>query len=151
MSATGLREKPRRLVRVVALVAAILWAVLIFCVSAIPGSGFPSHPNILNVVAHFGEYLILAVLVTLVFNSPNQALWKTALIALAIASLYGGSDEIHQLFVAGRSADPLDWAVDTVGALLGAVGTVWFISAQKVKRSRARDAERHAPRKKNQE
>jgi VanZ family protein len=56
--------------------------------------------------------------------------------------LYGGSDEIHQLFVEGRSADPVDWATDTVGALIGAIGMVWFISAQKVKRSRERDAEK---------
>jgi hypothetical protein len=142
MSTSGLREKPKRLPRLVALIAAILWAALIFYGSSIQGSGFPSHPNILNVVAHFGEYLVLAVLLTVALNSPNQALWKTALIALAIASLYGGSDEIHQIFVDGRSSDPLDWATDTLGALVGAVATVWFISARKVKRSRARDEER---------
>jgi VanZ family protein len=143
MSTSGLREKPKRTVRLIALIAAILWAILIFSISSIPGSGFPAHPNILNIIAHFGEYLILALLLTLTLNSPKQALWRTALIALAIASLYGGSDEIHQLFVEGRSADPLDWAVDTVGALVGAIGTVWYISARKVRRSRARDTEKH--------
>jgi VanZ family protein len=142
MPTSGLREKPKRIVRIIALVAAILWAALIFFLSSIKGSGFPSHPNILNVIAHFGEYLVLAVLLTLALNSPGQALWKTALIALAIASLYGGSDEIHQLFVEGRSADPLDWVTDTLGALVGAIATVWLISARKVKRSRERDAEK---------
>ena len=36
------------------------------------------------------------------------------------ASLYGISDEIHQIFVPGRTADPIDWLVDTCGAALGA-------------------------------
>ncbi|MDR0347758.1 MAG: VanZ family protein [Coriobacteriales bacterium] len=140
MSTSGLREKPKRLVRIIAAIAAVLWAILIFSLSSIPGSGFPSHPNILNVIAHFGEYMVLAILLSITFNGPNQALWKTALIALAIASLYAASDEIHQLFVDGRSSDPLDWVTDTLGALLGSVAAIWVISAQKVKRSRARDA-----------
>jgi VanZ family protein len=142
MSTNGLREKPKRLPRLIALVAVVLWAALIFCLSSIPGSGFPSHPNFFNVGAHFGEYLIFAVLLTLALNSPGRALWKTALIALVIASLYGVSDEVHQLFVDGRSSDPLDWVTDTLGALLGSVATVWLISAQKVRRSRARDEEK---------
>jgi ribose/xylose/arabinose/galactoside ABC-type transport system permease subunit len=149
MSTSGLREKPRRLVRVLALIAAVLWAALIFALSSVPGSGFPSHPNFLNVVAHFSEYLVLAVLLALTLNSPGQALWKTALIALAIASLYGGSDEIHQLFIDGRTADPADWATDTLGALVGALATVWLISARKVRQGRARDAERRSQREKN--
>jgi VanZ family protein len=144
MSKSGLREKPKRLVRLAALIAAILWAALIFILSSIQGSGFPAHPNILNIIAHFGEYLVLAALLTLAFNSPGQALWKTALIALAIASLYGGSDEIHQLFVEGRSADPLDWATDTLGALVGVIATVWVISAHKVRRSRERDEKKRS-------
>jgi VanZ family protein len=141
MSTSGLREKPRRTGRAIAAVIAVAWAVLIFCLSAIPGSGFPSHPNILNVIAHFGEYLVLAVLLALAFNSPNRALWKTALMALVLASLYAVSDEIHQYFVPGRFSDPLDWVTDTLGALIGAAAVVWFISARKVRRSRSRDAE----------
>jgi VanZ family protein len=144
MPTSGLREKPRQIVRIIALIAAILWAAVIFFLSSIPGSGFPSHPNVLNVIAHFGEYLVLAVLLTLALNSPGQALWKTALIALAIASLYGGSDEIHQLLVEGRSPDPIDWATDTLGALIGALATIWIISARKVKQSRERDAKKRS-------
>jgi VanZ family protein len=143
MSKSGLREKPHRTLRLVALIAAILWAGLIFYLSSIPGSGFPAHPEILNVVAHFSEYLVLSILLSLALNSPGQALWKTALIALAITSLYGGTDEIHQMFT-GRNADPVDWAVDTCAALVGSVATVWIISARKVKQSRERDAKKRS-------
>jgi VanZ family protein len=140
MSTSGLREKPKRARRVIALIAAILWAALIFFLSATPGSAFPSHPNALNVVAHFGEYLLLAALLALAIDAPRRPLWQTALIAVLLASLYGASDELHQLFVAGRSADPVDWVVDTAGALVGAIVTVWVLSAQRVRKSRMRDA-----------
>jgi VanZ family protein len=142
MSTNGLREKPKQTGRIIAAVAAIIWAGVIFALSSIPGGDFIPHPNALNVVAHFCEYLLLSVLIALAFNSPDRAFWKTALIALIITSLYGASDEIHQLFTAGRSSDPLDWVTDTVGAFLGAAATIWILSARKVKQSRARDAQK---------
>ena len=43
---------------------------------------------------------------------------RQVLLCASIASLYGVSDEIHQSFVPGRSADWLDWLADTVGALV---------------------------------
>jgi VanZ family protein len=143
MSANGLREKPRRTLRVVALIAAIVLAALIFYLSSIPGSGFPPHPEFTNSIAHFGIYLILAVLLTIALDNSKRALWKTALIALIITSLYGVSDELHQQFT-GRNCDVFDWVVDTVGALVGVVGSIWVVSARKVKRSRIRDAEKRS-------
>jgi VanZ family protein len=148
MTPSGLREPAKNKGRRIAGIAAVLWAALIFWLSSIPGTGtFPAHPDFLNVVAHFCLYAVLAVLVALALNSPKRALWKTALIALVIAALYGVSDELHQFFTPGRSSDPFgsgspfDLIIDTLGALVGSVATIWFISAQKVKRSRARDGE----------
>jgi peptidoglycan/LPS O-acetylase OafA/YrhL len=142
MANSGLREKPKNTVRIVAAIGAVLLAIAIFVVSSIPGSGFPTHPGYFNVIAHFVEYLLLAVLLCIALNSPKRALWLTALLAIIIASLYGASDEFHQLFVFGRSCDPLDWLTDTLGALVGAAATIWFISARKVKQSRMRDSGR---------
>lgn len=68
---------------------------------------------------HFTEYLIFGAILfnALRFHlSPRTAL----LAALAIGSLYGITDEWHQLFVPSRSCDPADWAVDTVATLAGA-------------------------------
>jgi VanZ family protein len=48
--------------------------------------------------------------------SPRRAF----LLAVVIGSLYGGTDEFHQSFVPGRTADPLDWVADTLGVALGA-------------------------------
>lgn len=50
-----------------------------------------------------------------------RTLWLLALAAVAIASLYGVTDEFHQSFVPDRACDPVDWLVDTAGAALGAV------------------------------
>ncbi|MDO4854768.1 MAG: VanZ family protein [Coriobacteriia bacterium] len=46
---------------------------------------------------------------------------RLPLLAMVLASLYGISDEFHQIFVPQRSCDPADWAVDTIAALIGAL------------------------------
>ena len=46
---------------------------------------------------------------------------------IALTSLYAITDEAHQLFVEGRSCEIGDWAIDTFGALLGAVGLLIII------------------------
>ncbi len=140
MANSGLREKPKNTARIIAAIGAVVLAVAIFIASSIPGSDLPPQLNLWTIVAHFVEYLLLAVLLSTALNSPKRALWLTAVIAIVIASLYGASDEVHQLFVPGRNCDPLDWLTDTIGATVGAVATIWFISAQKVKKSRARDS-----------
>lgn len=42
--------------------------------------------------------------------------------SIALTSLYAATDEIHQLFVAGRSCQLSDWAIDSCGAIIGTVG-----------------------------
>lgn len=80
------------------------------------------HEVDVSPVGHFTEYLIFGALL---FNAlrfhvgPRAAL----IAALAIGSLYGVTDEFHQLFVPERSCDPADWAVDTVACLIGAALT----------------------------
>ena len=41
--------------------------------------------------------------------------------AVLCASLYAATDEVHQLFVEGRACRWQDWAIDTAGALVGAL------------------------------
>ena len=52
--------------------------------------------------------------------------------AWTIATVYGVTDEFHQSFVPGRTADPRDLLADGVGAALG-LGLVWAWSI--IKRS----------------
>ena len=61
------------------------------------------------------EYAVLAVLLV-------RAVGREAP-ALALGVLYAASDELHQAFVRGRHASPIDVAIDTVGLLIGLL--VW--------------------------
>ena len=113
--------------RIIAGVLAALMAVVIFAFSAVPGDSYPAHPGFLNIIAHFFEYLIFASLLTIALTGGSLKAWQVILFAVMIASLYAASDEIHQYFVPGRWSDPADWAVDTLGATVGAVLTFYVL------------------------
>ena len=86
------------------------------------GTALLGHEVDVSPVGHFTEYLVFGALL---FNAlrlhlgANRAL--TVALATVIASLYGVSDELHQIFVPERSCDPADWAVDTIAAFVGAM------------------------------
>ena len=107
--------------RIIAGALALIMAVVIFALSAVPGESYPPHPGFLNYLAHFGEYLVFAALLTIAFTGGRLKPWQAMLIAIVLASAYAASDELHQLFVPGRWSDPVDWATDTLGACLGAL------------------------------
>ena len=94
-------------------VAVVAWAAVIFAFSSIPD--LSTHLGIWDLIlrkcAHTAEYALLAVLLV-------RALGRE-LPALAAGVVYAGSDEIHQHFVRGRHAAPLDVVIDTVGLTLG--------------------------------
>lgn len=87
------------------------------------------HPVDVSPVGHFAEFFLLGLALMnalrLHFTLP-----KSWLLSTLIASLYGASDEFHQIFVPARTCDPVDWLVDTIAALLGAllfwaIFTIW--------------------------
>ena len=80
---------------------------------------FGPGTDVINPTAHFCEYAVLGGLLANALRHRLPAR-KVLLFAVALASLYGITDEIHQLFVPGRMCDPLDWLTDTAGAALGA-------------------------------
>ncbi len=96
----------------VALVVA--YAALIFVLSSF--SSFPVPRGIFSFdkVIHLVEYAVLGFLVA---RAWPRARWWGAAIA---ATLYGVTDEIHQSFVPGRSADPFDALADAIGSTIGA-------------------------------
>ena len=65
--------------------------------------------------AHFTEYFILGALV---FFTLKEYGIKNPLVPLVACVLYAASDEIHQLFVDGRSARILDVIIDSCGSSL---------------------------------
>jgi VanZ family protein len=100
---------------------AVVYAALIFWESS-NAHPFPFLPSSIldeDKLLHAGGYALLGVLLRLALARVQPA--RRALgLAVLLAALYGATDELHQRFVPGRSADPLDWTADVVGALAGA-------------------------------
>src|SRR5262245_36894638 len=67
---------------------------------------------------HVVEYGVLAILFYRALSGEGLNGLTSALLALAATSLYGASDEWHQMFVPLRSSDVGDWVADTAGAAL---------------------------------
>ncbi len=107
-----------RRARLVRWAVAALWATVIFALSSVPGSQVPGR---FGSLAHFVEYAVLAILLLRALE-PGRSTRSAVVMALVLASAYGVTDEFHQLFVPLRVADPMDWLVDTAGALLGVFG-----------------------------
>lgn len=96
---------------------AVAWAGVIFWLSSQPGSALPGRfpPE----VGHFGAYFILAALLYGALHADGRH-GRAIVIAIAVASVYGVSDEFHQSFVPMRTPDVADWVMDTFGAGCGA-------------------------------
>lgn len=113
--------------RVISGVLAVLFAIVIFGFSHVPGASYPAHPGFLNYIAHFCEYMVFASLIVIGLHGGKLKPWQVFIIALLLASAYAVSDEIHQYFIPGRVSDPMDWLTDTAGAALGALVTMLIV------------------------
>jgi VanZ family protein len=104
-----------------------LWAGVIFALSSIPGSRLPAIdlPQS-DKLAHALLYGVLAGLLWRALDRirDGKAAVATALTAILLATVYGISDEVHQLWTPLRTADWRDVAADAAGATLGALSLV---------------------------
>lgn len=66
--------------------------------------------------AHFFAYFILGFLVIHALRRSGLSGFRGALPALAVCVLYAVSDEVHQLYVPGRSGQVRDVLIDSAGA-----------------------------------
>lgn len=107
---------------------ALLYMAAIFAASAQPTVPLPDLDNS-DKVLHFAAYAGLGGL--LAYGAAPAALGPLPLIA--IGSLYGASDEVHQSFVPGRSPDPLDWVADTLGVVAGVLAAHRFFSRRRAR------------------
>jgi VanZ family protein len=91
----------------------VAWAALIFILSSIPdlSTGLGTWDLVLRKLAHATEYGVFGALLLRALGRPAPA----AMAAVA----YAASDELHQHFVSGRHASPLDVAIDAAGVLAG--------------------------------
>ena len=66
-------------------------------------------------LAHFSLYFLLGIIIYQLVNCFNVK--HKFLITILICFLYATGDEVHQLFVAGRSSRVLDVFIDTSGSI----------------------------------
>ncbi len=112
----------------------VLWMIFIFIMSSMNEttssnqSGFfvsliTNLFNIKNIeilttivrkMAHFTEYFILGILVINSLDISN----KRYLYSFIIGFIYAISDEVHQLFIAGRSGKIFDVLIDSLGIIM---------------------------------
>ena len=123
--------------RIVSISLVIIWMTVIFIMSSF-NSGDSSNQSdfIVNIIvsifninnidiisiiirktAHYTEYLILGILVSNMLKYYN----KKSYISIIICILYAISDEVHQLYVPGRSCQILDMFIDTIGSSTGII------------------------------
>ncbi len=104
-----------------------LYAGVIFYLSAQshPEEQLPSFllKDVSDKVLHGVEYGILGLLCYRAFRwAAGPAVARQAVVlAIVTASVYGLTDEAHQIFVPFRESSWLDWLADTAGAAIGAL------------------------------
>jgi len=110
-----------------------LYAGAIFFLSAQshPEEHLPSFllKDVSDKVLHAVEYAVLGGLCYRAFRwgLSEQMAARALIIAIVTASLYGVTDEVHQLFVPFRESSWQDWLADTIGAVIGALCWRFFL------------------------
>jgi VanZ family protein len=111
-------------------IVTVSYMVMIFYLSSLhniqqpgPLDNFPS----VDKIEHASEYFVLGLLLALCFQrTPSIGPdWQSWALVLLIGTIYGISDEFHQSFVSGRSADLLDLLADTTGVCVGCLVGAW--------------------------
>ncbi|MCO6499136.1 MAG: VanZ family protein [Vicingus serpentipes] len=103
---------------------AIVWAIIIFLLSAFPGNKIPDIPvwNIDKLV-HIGMYAVFSFLLLTAYN-PQYSTKKTRYFTISLIAFfsvfYGGVMEIlqHYIFI-NRSGSMYDFIANTIGSVMG--------------------------------
>jgi VanZ family protein len=97
----------------------LLWAALILILTSLPGSLVPVSPfRNFDKVVHLTIYGVLGWFTARALSNGSR-LAAAAFVAVAIISCFSALDEWHQQSISRRSMELLDWAADTMGAVIG--------------------------------
>ena len=102
--------------------AFLVWVGLLMYVSSQPGKVGPEHPILyIDKVQHLVFFAGGAMAFGAAIRATFAIRWATLfLVVIVTLSFLGLADEIHQLFVTGRSGgDPFDWLADLIGTSTG--------------------------------
>lgn len=92
--------------------------------------------------AHFFAYFVLGVLAANAFGQSGLHGCRKLIASLLICVLYAVSDEVHQLYIPGRSGEVRDVIIDSAGAGTG-IGVYLICKWIRKRRNRAGRHARH--------
>ncbi len=106
----------------------IVEPILRWLFPAITRHQFEIIHHILRKSAHFTEYFVFCLLLFRAVRGARLGWhWSWGLTALAIAACYSCLDEVHQAFIASRTASPYDSLLDSIGAFFAFLAlSAWF-------------------------
>lgn len=100
-----------------------LWAILVVVSSSVPLPPIAAPPGTDKGV-HVILYLVLGYLAgRALLRGKTARVWHLLVLVLGLLA-FGALDEVHQLWVPGRTADTTDWAADAVGSVVGIAASV---------------------------
>lgn len=83
---------------------------------------------IIRKMAHFSIYTVLGIFaINFTITLKDKKIYIKMIYALIFCFIYAITDEFHQRFIPGRSAEVRDVIIDTIGALTGILVTILII------------------------
>ena len=117
--------------KIISIVLVVAWMIVIFILSNEDANKTTDTTNfilrllginsntflfiLVRKLAHFSEYFILGLLLHNMFNNFKI---NNYYVLVLICIIYACSDEIHQLFIKGRTCSVIDVLIDTLGSSL---------------------------------
>jgi len=107
----------------------IFYWLLILTLTSLPGNEMPDF-KINDKIEHFLAFGGLGFLLFLSLRVQDKFSWFKKLpwlFTILIVAAYAAFDELHQLFIPGRSCDIKDWIADMIGVTIGVVAMAIMI------------------------
>jgi hypothetical protein len=104
------------------------WMLLTFFLSSRPSLPAVSLFSGADLLAHSVFYGILCLFLARSLIPSQVTTWKRVFLLAILVTVYGATDEYHQLFVPGRDASGWDILADGLGGFLAASILFWWDS-----------------------
>jgi VanZ family protein len=106
----------------------IIYWIILLTATSLPGKDVPDF-HVSDKIEHFSAYCILTIFLTFTVLLQNKYKFlkrHAFILTWVMVAIYGALDELHQLYIPGRSCDILDWTADASAAFFGVL-IVYFI------------------------
>ena len=98
-------------------IPAVIWALIIWRLTTTPQIVITESSLLQAILMMFAHFIFFGIQAGLLYFSFPHRPSTIISQSLIITSLYGALIEFRQLSVPGRTGDPFDWALDTLGAI----------------------------------